>query len=110
MLRISGSMASGAASAMVSRTVRVGSRSCRSGPVVGDLDVVAKFPIPGVQAFLTGDQPDEGGLPGPVRPHERQALAALHDQVHVAEDLVGSEGLGNGGERHENPPGTRGMR
>ena len=78
--------------------------------VVGDPDVVAKFPTPGVQAFLTGDQPDEGGFPGAVRSHEREALAALHDEVHVAEDLVGSEGLGNRAERYEDPPGTRRMR
>ena len=71
---------------------------------------MAELPGTGVQAFLAGDQPDEGGFPGAVRPDEREALPALHHQVHIPEDLVVAEGLGDAGERHQNPSGTRRMR
>src|SRR5207302_7817784 len=57
--------------------------------------------VPGVHGLQAGEDPEDRGLPRPVRPHDPDPRAVEDLEVEAFEDGPRPEGLGRGGEGDE---------
>ncbi len=69
--------------------------------VVPQLEAVAGDDLAGVRRVDAGEDPQQGGLPGPVETDEEHALPTLDSELDIDENQVVTERLGEpeGGQR-----------
>ena len=60
---------------------------------VARMRLVSPLDLPLVCLEIAHQNLQQSGLADSVRPHDRQAVASLHAQIHASKDLVVTEGL-----------------